>query len=176
MKIAKVLAAASLTFATANAMAAFTPPYHINGNAIVGTATFKSAGACKVAPKKFENAKFGTIHDSLNASVGQGVISADGNAILAVANAAYPQVYKKYYVDSNSPVKMDLKLIYSFIDNNVLGYIAAQSGCQPGGIWTAPTSYVDQKMNGSGGSGTTIDLAIKQSFVGYLAPSLATTC
>lgn len=175
MKFAKVLAATTLTLAAANAMA-FTPPYHINGTAILGTATFKSAGGCKVAPKKFANAQFGSIRDSLNANVGQGVISADGNAILAVANSSYPQIYVKLFQDTNVPQKTDVKLLYSFIDNNVRDYIAAQSGCQPMGIWTTPNSYVTQKVSGSGGSGSIIDIAIKQSFVGHQAPALGTTC
>lgn len=80
--LTKTLVASALTFTSLQAFA-FTPPYHINGTAISGTATFRSSGACKVPAGKFVNAQFGSIQDSTNASVGQGVISADGAAICA---------------------------------------------------------------------------------------------
>lgn len=174
MKLVKTLAAASLVLASAQAMA-FTPPYHISGTPIIGAATFKSSGACKVAPKKFANAQYGSILDSTNASVGTGVIDATGNAVLAVANNSYPQVYTKYFVDDNNLV-MNIRVMLSFIDNNVLSYIVNQSGCAPGGIWTLPNSYYEIKQNGSGGPGSTLDLSIKQSFTGNLVPSQPGTC
>lgn len=173
MKFIKTLAAASLVLASAQAMA-FTPPYHISGTPIIGAATFKSSGACKVAPKKFANAKYGTIQDSTNATVGQGVIDATGNAVLAVANSSYPQVYTKLFQDTNNLV-FDMKFMLSFIDNNVLAYIAAQSGCVPGGIWTLPSSYYEMKQKGSG-PGATVDLSIKQSFTGNLYPTEPGSC
>ena len=173
MKFAKALLATSLVLASAQAMA-FTPPYHISGTPIIGAATFKSSGACKVAPKKFANAQYGTILDSTNANVGSGVIDATGNAVLAVANNAYPQVYTKYFVDGNNLVT-NIRVMLSFIDNNVLAYIVNQSGCAPSGIWTLPSSYYEVKQSGSG-PGSTLDLSIKQSFTGNLAPSEPGTC
>jgi hypothetical protein len=169
MTLIKALAAASLVLASAQAMA-FTPPYHINGTPLIGAATFKSSGACKVAPKKFANAQFGSIYDSTNASVGTGVIDATGNAILAVANSNYPQIPTKYNVNSNTSVA-NLKFMLSFIDNNVLAYIVSESGCAPGGIWTLPNSYYEIKQNGS-----VADISIKQSFTGNLYTTLPGSC
>lgn len=174
MKLTHLIASAALVFASAQA-SAFTPPYHINGTTILGTATFKSGGGCKVPSKKFVNAQYGSIQDSTNASVGSGVISADGMAILAVSNsAAYPSMYTKYFSDTVAQ-KAAYTLAASYIDDNVLDYIVAQSGCASMGIWTAPTSTVSMKQEGSG-SGAVIDLALKQSFSGYLAPQIGTTC
>ncbi|MCC7516030.1 MAG: hypothetical protein IT470_01685, partial [Pseudomonadales bacterium] len=129
MKLTHLIASAALVFASAQA-SAFTPPYHINNNGttILGTATFKSGGGCKVPGKKFVNAQYGSIQDSTNANVGSGVISADGMAILAVSNtAAYPSMYTKYFSDAVAQ-KAAYTLAASYIDNNVLGYIVAQSG------------------------------------------------
>lgn len=176
MKTLKTLAIAALAFASAQALA-WTPPYHISGTTILGTATFKSSGGCKVPSKKFVNAQFGSIQDSTNASVGQGVISADGAAILAVSNSTPAPMYAKLFQDTNPPGKVELKYIYNFINADVLGYIAAESGCVPGGVWTAPNSYFEQKTkNGIGGPGTILNLTIKQSFTGYLAANVGTTC
>lgn len=175
MKLKHTLITTVLTLFSVTALAA--PPYHISGTTILGTATFKSAGGCKVPSKKFVNAQFGSIQDSTNASVGQGVISADGNAILAVGTSTPAPMTTKLFQDTNPPGKLNIKYLYNFINADVLGYIAAQSGCMPAGVWTAPNSYYEVKYsNGLGGSGTKVDLTIKQSFTGYLAAQLGTTC
>lgn len=170
MKMVKTSILAAVIALSASAAQAFTPPYHINGAPIIGAATFKSSGACKVAPKKFANAQYGPIQDSTNATVGTGVIDASGNAILAVVNSSYPQVYTKYNINSITNVLVQ-RFMVSFIDNNVLAYIASQSGCIPGGIWTLPSSYYEVKQNGS-----TVDFSIKQSFTGNLYPTEPGSC
>ena len=167
--LAKTLVASILAFASLQAFA-FVPPYHISGTPILGTATFKTSGACKMPSEKFVNAQYGSIQDSANANVGLGVISADGTAILAVLNSAYTPGYSKYYVNQNPPGKIDMKVMYSFINTDVMQYIAAEAGCTPMTIWTNPTSYLQQKVNAYPVvSGAKLDFNIKQSFVGYVA-------
>ena len=161
MNIKHTLAVAALTLFSATALAA--PPYHINSAPIVGTATFVSSGACKVPMKKFAGAQYGSIYDSGNNSVGEGVIDATGSTILAFG-AGGMMSYMKYFVDNNAPQKMDIKMRASFMDTtNVAGYVMAQSGCTVMSWWTQPSSFFQVKQDLAKG---TTDVAMKQSFIG----------
>ncbi|MBK8676248.1 MAG: hypothetical protein IPN27_07685 [Cellvibrionales bacterium] len=163
----KTLAAAALTLLSVTAFAA--PPYHINGTAAVGTATFVSSGTCKVPMKKFAGAQYGSIYDSGNNSVGTGVIDATGSTILAFG-AGGMMSYMKYFVDNNAPQKVDIKMRASFMDTtNVAGYVMAQSGCTMMSWWTQPSSFFQVKQDLAKG---TMDVAMKQSFIGDIQPDL----
>ena len=163
MTFIKALAAASLVLASAQAMA-FTPPYHINGTPLVGAATFKSSGTCKVSPKKFANAQFGSVYDSTNASVGTGVIDASGNKLLAVINSTVPAYYSIVFQDATpGKEKIQQRYMISFVGDSMLQYIANESGCTPAIAWATPTSYFDVKQDAATAKA---NYAIKQSFVG----------
>lgn len=166
MNIKHTLAVAVLTLFSTAALAA--PPYHINGTPVVGTATFASSGTCKVPAKKFPNAKYGAIYDSNDNSVGAGVIDANGSAILAL-EAGGIQSYMKYFIDNNAQ-KADMKMRASFMDTtNVAGYVVAQSGCSMMSFWTQPSSFFQVKEDLAKG---TMDVAMKQSFIGDIQPDL----
>ena len=163
----KTLAAAALTLLSVTAFAA--PPYHINGTAAVGTATFVSSGTCKVPMKKFAGAQYGSIYDSGNNSVGTGVIDATGSVILAFG-AGGMQSYMKYFIDNNAPQKADIKMRVSFMDTtNVAGYVMAQSGCSMMSFWTQPNSTIQMKTDVGKG---TQDIIMKQAFIGDIQPDL----
>jgi hypothetical protein len=163
MTFIKALAAASLVLASAQAMA-FTPPYHINGTPIIGAATFKSSGACKVASKKFANAQYGAVYDSTNASVGTGVIDASGNKLLAVINSTVPAYYSMVFQDATpGKEKIQQRYMISFVGNATVQYIASESGCSPLLAWANPASYFDIKQDAATAK---VSYALKQSFVG----------
>jgi hypothetical protein len=168
MNMLKTGLLAALIALSASAAQAFTPPYHINGTPIVGTATFASSGTCKVPAKKFPNAKYGAIYDSNDNSVGAGVIDANGSAILAL-EAGGMQSYMKYFIDNNAPQKADMKTRVSFMDIAVANYVMAQSGCMMMSWWTQPSSFFQVKQDLAKG---TMDVAMKQSFIGDIQPDL----
>ena len=90
MKMLKiVIAAAALALASTQVMA-FDPPYHINGAAYTGKATIQSSGGCSVK-ETFVDAQYGDIYDNVNAYVGWGMVS-DNGQILVVENS-----YRKSY-------------------------------------------------------------------------------
>ena len=164
MKLVKILAAASLVLASAQAMA-FTPPYYISGTPIVGTATFKSSGGCKIAPKKFTNAQFGSVYDANDDAVGQGVISSNGAEVLGVVSGNLVPGLKYQFVDETlgaQRVKFDY--MYSMVGEVVASYLQQTSGCSLLALWPSPTSSLSQDLNQAKG---TITINIKQAFVGY---------
>jgi hypothetical protein len=141
---------------------AFTPPYHISGTPIIGAATIKSSGTCKVPLKKFANAQYGPILDSADASVGTGVIDASGSHVLAAVYLAAGNYFTYVYQDSAIP-KVEQRYMINMVAGPMMAYLAAESGCAPVTIWATPASYWDMKQNGAA---HTQDLSIKQSFVG----------
>jgi hypothetical protein len=165
MTFLKALAVASLVFASAQASAsAFTPPYHINGTPYVGTATFKASGGCKVAPRKFDDAKFGEIQDSTNAVVGVGVIDAAGNFLLAVQNTSIPTTQQVLIEDYVRDFVIFKTFLISYVGPYTLQHLASQSGCDPQLVWAVPgpSTFDERKF-----SPTSAELSIKQNFVGY---------
>lgn len=167
MKVTKAIVAASIVLASAQAMA-FTPPYHTNGTTYVGTATFKSSGGCKVPAKKFENAQYGMIQDSTNAAVGEGVIDASGNNLLAIHNPSIPYSYSNIFQDTNGPVVKVKYGMISFVGPYTLEYLANQSGCIPAFAWAVPgsTFEINQDVPKQ-----RADFILKQKFVGYTSYS-----
>ncbi|HSC74742.1 MAG TPA: hypothetical protein VLB90_00730 [Pseudomonadales bacterium] len=163
MKTVKVLAAISLVFAAAQAMA-FTPPYHISGTAVTGTATFKSSGGCKVAPTKFTNAQFGSILDSTNASVGTGIMSADGAVVLGVLSSSPAPGIRSQFQDTDpASQRIKLDIMYSMVSGPLVTYLTGESGCNLLSLWPSPTSSVSEDVDFAKG---VLTLSVKQAFVG----------
>lgn len=163
MKLVTTLVAASLILASAQVMA-ITSSYHISGTPIVGTATLKSSGSCKLPSQKFINAQYGQILDSSDAAVGEGVIDATGNKLLAIVNQDAPYYYSYVFQDATpGKQKTDQKYMISFVGVPLLQYIASEAGCAPYVAWATPAAFWEMKQDISGGK---INLVIKQPFVG----------
>ena len=126
MKTTKLIFAVSVACLSINVANAFFVPY--NGNNI-GTATFKSNGACAMPTKVFQNARIGQIYNTEGgSSIGLfGIVDSLGN-IIATGTDALKSSTCKTEISTNYTKCKTLQLV-DFASAETESFIEAQSGC-----------------------------------------------